>query len=338
MSPQWEDLNARARGLATHLAQRKALEDLTHVPDLMTLARGCVSLGLIASEPEDPTAAALELAVRRGAARNISVMARWLGPRAPWLRIVLEDEDRRSLHALLRGAAAGIAPELRLAGLIPTPSLTERQLEELACLNRVHDLAAVLVLWKHPYGSPLLVEAGAQSPDLFRLECALNQAFARRAIAGGRRGGRELQAWVEETLDLENLRGAMVLASGEQEAPIDVVFLPGGRRISLEQFSSAARSDDPQRAVVQLAPRFDETTAQLIRRNATRHLTIDKAILAHRLNRLRDRARRDPLGPAPLLWYLLSLRAQAIRFRFLIWRTAMGLPVPLRRERLTEVA
>ncbi|HEY7028178.1 MAG TPA: V-type ATPase subunit [Gemmatimonadales bacterium] len=338
MSPRWEDLNARARGLATHLAPRTALQELAETPDLMTLAHGCAALGLIAAEPEDVTAVSLELAVRRGAARNLGVIVRWLGPRAPWLRIVLEEEDRRSLHALLRGAAAGVAAELRLAGLIPTPSLPERLLEELARQTRVRDLAALLVIWNHPYGSPLLVEAGAETPDLFRLECALNQTFARRASAGSRQGGRELRDWVEEAIDLENLRGALVLASGEQEVSIAAAFLPGGRRISLEQFSAAAHSGDPQRAVPLLAPCFEDSTAQLIRRHATRHSALDNAILAHRLDRLRDRARRDPLGPAPLLWYLLRLRAQAVRLRFLIWSKAISLPAPLRRERLEEVA
>jgi vacuolar-type H+-ATPase subunit C/Vma6 len=338
VSPRWEDLNARARGLATHLAPRDALEELAGAPDLPTLARGCAALGVIPAEPEEATPIALELAFRRGAARNLQVLARWLGSREPLLRIVLEDEDRRSLHALLRGAAAGVASELRLAGLIPTPSLPERQLEELARQTRVRDIVALLVVWQHPYGSPLLAAAGGETPDLFRIECALNQTFARRAMSGSRRGGRELRDWVEETLDFENLKGALVLVSGEHEVPVDEAFLPGGRRITIEQFRAAAHSGDPPRAGALLAPRFEEAMARLIRRDASKPIALDNAILAHRLRQLRARARRYPLGPAPLLWYLLRLRAQALRLRLLLWSTAIGLPPTLRRDRLAEVA
>jgi vacuolar-type H+-ATPase subunit C/Vma6 len=338
VSPRWEDLNARVRGLATHLAPRDALEELAGAPDLATLARGCVTLGVISDEPEEATPIALELAFRRGAARNLLLLERWLGPREPLLRIVFEDEDRRSLRALIRGAAAGVASELRLAGLIPTSSLPERQLEELARQSRVRDLAALLVVWQHPYGSPLLAAAGGATPDLFKVECALNQTFARRAAEGSRHGGRELFAWVEETIDLENLKGALVLASGDQEQPPELAFLPGGRRIPLERFRVAALTRDPVRTAALLAGCFGAKIARLLQRHATAPAALENALLAHRLLKLQSRARHDPLGPAPVLWYLLRLRAQALRLRLLLWSTAIGLPPALRRDRLAEVA
>jgi len=338
MNAHWEDLNARARGLATHLAQRDDLEELAGAPDLATLAQGCAALGVIPTAPEEATPTALELAFRRGAARNLQLLARWLGPREPLVRIMFEDEDRRSLHALIRGATAGVASELRLTGLIPTTTLPERQLEELAHQTRARDIAALLVVWQHPYGSPLLAAAGGETPDLYQLECALNQTFARRVTEGCRRGGRELRAWVEETIDLENLKGALVLASGDQERPPEAAFLPGGHRIPLERFRTAALTGKPARAAALLAGCFGAKIARLLQRKADSPAELDNALLVHRLNKLQARARRDPLGPAPLLWYLLRLRAQALRLRLLLWTTAIGLPPAFRRDRLSEVA
>jgi len=145
MSATWGDLNARARGLATHLASRPTLEQLAESPTLAALARDCVATGVLPAEPEQPAPFAFELAFRRVAALQLKTLIRWMGPRTEALRFLLEDEDRRSLRALLRGAAAGVAAETRLAGLIPTPSLPERLLTELARQPRCRDAVALLV-------------------------------------------------------------------------------------------------------------------------------------------------------------------------------------------------
>lgn len=339
MSAQWEDLNARARGLATHLASRATLERLAEVPDLPTLARECVATGVLPVEPGDTSSIALELAFRRVAARNLQLVARWLGPRTELLRIVFEDEDRRSLRALLRGAAAGVAAEARLAGLIPTPSLPERLLEELARQPHASDMAALLVLWGHPYGPPLQAAAGTGTPNLFKLECELNQAFARRATGGAGPGGRALQSYVEECLDLENLRSGLVLVVNELELSADVAFLPGGRHISFARFKAAARVGSVLGAANILAEGFGASEiTQLVRRYATAPVDLEASLLRYQIGALRDQARRDPLGPATLLWYLLRLRAQSMSLAFLLWGAGLGLPPALRRDRLVEVA
>jgi vacuolar-type H+-ATPase subunit C/Vma6 len=336
--PRWEDLNARARGLATHLAPRGAIEELVDAADFAALVRGCATLGVIPSGAEVTTPLELELGFRRESARNFQLLARWIGSREPLLRIVFEDEDRRSIRAMIRGAAAGIASELRLAGLIPTRSLPERQLEELARQTRPRDVAALLVVWQHPAGPPLLAAAGGDSPDLYGLECVLNQLFARRAAEGARRGGRELRAWVEDTIDLDNLRGALVLASGEQERPPEAAFLPGGRRIHEDRFRMAAQSGNSLHAAALLAEDLDPETASLVRRHADSPAELDNALLMQRLLDLKARSLRDPLGPSPLLWYFLRVRAQALRLRLLLWSTAIGVPPAQRRERLSRAA
>jgi len=339
MSATWGDLNARARGLATHLATRPTLEQLAESPSLAALARDCVATGVLPAEPEQPAPFAFELAFRRVAALQLKTLIRWMGPRTEALRFLLEDEDRRSLRALLRGAAAGVAAETRLAGLIPTPSLPERLLTELARQSRCRDAVALLVAWRHPYGPPLLPAVAGDPPDLFKMECELNRTFALRATRGARRGGRALRAFVEESIDLENLYGALVIATSELELAPDPAFLPGGRRVRLEDFLAAARTRNAIRAADLLAARFgDSELSGLVRRHATAPRALEESLLRHRVQRMREEARRDPLGPAPLLWYLLRLRAQAVSFGLLLWGAALGVPPQVRRDSLAEVA
>jgi vacuolar-type H+-ATPase subunit C/Vma6 len=339
MSPAWGDLNARARGLATHLMSRPALEQLSRAPDLPALSRDCVATGVLAAEPEQSAPLALDLAVRRAAAANLRRLIRWMGPRIEPLRFVLEDEERRSLRALLRGAAAGVAAETRLAGLIPSPGLPERLLAELARQPRCRDVVALLVAWRHPYGPPLLAAVASDPPDLFKLECALNRTFALRATRGARRGGTALRMLVEELIDLDNLRGGLVLAASEQELSPDEAFLPGGRRVTLAAFRAAAASRNPDRAADQLAAGFGATElARLVRRHASDPSALEDALLQYRSRQLRHQGRLDPLGPAPLLWYLLRLRAQTAVLGRVLWGVALGVPPELRRRDLAGVA
>lgn len=339
MSASWGDLNARARGLATHLASRATLEQLAQAPDLVTLSRECAASGVFPAEPEQAAPFALELAFRRAAARNLRVLVRWMGPRTEWLRFMLEDEDRRSLRAILRGATAGVAAESRLAGLIPTPSLPERLLETLARQPRCRDVVALLVFWGHPYGSPLLAAVASDPPDLFKLECALNHTFALRASRGARRGGRALRAFVEESIDIDNLLGGLVLAANELELSPEAAFLPGGRRLTLDRFRTAARTRNPLQAADQLAAGFGETgIARLARRHASAPAALEEALMRLRGKQLRDQARLDPLGPAPFLSYLFRLRVQSRNLGRLLWGAALGVPPVLRRDNLVEVA
>jgi vacuolar-type H+-ATPase subunit C/Vma6 len=335
--PPWDDVNARARGLAGHLVAASVIDELAEVPDLAGFTRALRATGLIGAEATVQSPLELELALRRTAARQFNIMIRWLDQRLPLLRVVIEDEDRRSVRAVVRGAAAGAAAEARLAGLVPTPSLPERLLEELARQPRPEDIAALLAAWRHPFGSAALAAAKGQHPDLSRFELEVDRAFATRAAAGARHGGPLLRAFVAETIDYANLHAAMVLAGGETEQPAGPAFLAGGRRLTREAFLAAAAMDS-QRAAEHLATSFGPPEADIIRRYSRDAAALERELLALRIHRLRSLARRDPLGPAPLLRFFLRLRAQAMNLRVLLWGAALRAPAAVRRERLVRVA
>lgn len=328
MKPTWEDVIARVRGLGTHLIGRARLEALARAPDLPALGEDLRGLGFLVDEAA-ATPAALELAVRRAAAAQLVILARWCGRRAAILAVVFEDEDRRSLRAILRGAVQGAPADARLAGVIPTPALPERALESLARQPQAAGVAALLVAWGNPYGAALLPLAGAERPDLFRLEVALSRAFAARARAAARRVGRksELGAYVQETIDLENVYAALVLASEEPDiAPRDA-FVPGGRRVTIVTFETAIARGTPGDTARALAAGFaDSPLAAVLRRRAETPDTIEEDVLRARIGALRAAARRRPLGLAPILLHVLRLRAQVLDLRRAIWGVALAAP------------
>lgn len=326
MKPTWEDLDARARGLGTHLLTRSQLDSLAQAPDVATLGAELRRVGYPVAE-EDVSPAALDLAVRRTAAARLRILARWCGPRVGMLAVLFEDEERRSLRAVLRGAVQGIVPDARLAGLVPTRALPERALQELARQPNAGAVAALLVAWRHPYGSVLLPDAAAAQPDLFRLEVLLNRAYAARALSASRKAGALLTAYVREVIDLENAYTALVLAAeGKDVTPKDA-FLVDGARVTIAAFEEAVATQHPDLASRRLAAAFRGTPlAWAFERYGGDVVRLEDAVLRVRIRELVRASRTDPLGPAPLLTYALRLRAEALDLRRVIWGVALGAP------------
>lgn len=330
MNVRWEDVNARARGLGSRLLQPDALARLSQARDLQVLSRELAGLGVVAEEVPNATAATLELALRRSAGKTLRVARRWLGRRSEVVAVALEAEDRRSLRALVRGAAAGVGVEARLTGLIPTPSLPERLLHELAGRSRIRDQAALLVAAGHPYGAPLLAAAATQEPDLFLVELAIARTFAERALRGARRDGRFLREHVADLIDIDNCRTVLLLAHRVSE-PAPPAFITGGRRLTLEDFTRAARIGEPAGAARVLGESLAGDAAAALIRYAGEPARLERALEAQMENRLRQEGRLDPLGPAPVLLFCHRLRAQAMALGELVWGVDLCVPRGQRR-------
>ena len=333
MTVRWEDLNARARGLSTHLLSRAELDSFARLPDAFSLGAALRARGFPVEEGEG-SFAALELASRRSAAQHLQTMARWCGPRAATLAVVFEDEDRRSLRALLRGSVQAAPSEARIAGLIPTPSLPERALETLAEQASPAAIAALLVAWRNPYGSPLLVVASESHPDLFKLELLVSRTFAARALKAAR-GTPALQAYVGETIDIENAYTALVLAGEGKDVTFKDAFLSGGQRISITDFEAAAATGDAARAGRRLAEAFaGAPIATEFTRWSGDPVQLEGAVLRVRIRALVQARRLRPLGPAPLLLYALRLRAESVDLQRVVWGIAFGAPSSTLAEEL----
>ncbi len=329
MTPVWDDLTARSRGLGTHLLSRGQLESLAHLPDLGALAGALRRHGvLVTAESEVPSYQALELAVRRWAASLLGVLARWAGPRADALPLVFDDEDRRSLRALTRGAVQHAPADERLAGLVPTPALPDRALRALAALPSIAQIAGLLSAWRHPFAPALAPFTQAVDADLFAVDVALDRAAAARATRAARRShDRELRRLVAGQIDLRNVVTALILAGLDGDTDADDVFVPGGSRLGADAFRRAAGARDATIAANLLAPAFATTPwAAVIRRGGGNVAATERELRRRQLAALAAIVRRQPLGPVPVIWFALRLRAQVGDLHRIIWALALGVP------------
>ncbi len=255
-------------------------------------------------------------------------LARW-GSNGAEMAVLLDEEERRSLRALVRGAVSGAPPELRVAGLIPTPRLPVRALEELARLGTTSEIVALLRAWAHPDGDALAEEAKREHPDLFRLELALAVAHASRARAAARRGGDALRDFVSLTIDVDNCWSA--LSSPRSTASGAVPFLEGGSRIGRALHARALAEPDERAAATRLAPAFAGTPLGVaLATGGDSGASLERAALETHLASQRRRSRLEPLGGAAVILFVLRLREELDALRRMLWGAALGAPPELR--------
>lgn len=319
----WVDLVARARGLATRLLAKDELRSIAGSQDLAGCSMALASAGVLPAPLERASAAELEAGVRRHAGETLTLLARWAGIRLGLLAPLLDDEDRRSIRSMVRGALAGAPPTARLAGLIPTPYLPERALQELARRGDVQEVAAQLGAMSHPYASALAEEAARQHPDLLHLETALNRRFAERAHAATAHGDEAMRGHVAALLDVENLWAVRALPPGAGPAEATGCWVDGGRELRAESFGQAA-----------LAPTTAARDAILARCATSPWLRAaladgpgaEDAVLRARIVAAHDQARRQPLGTAIIVELVLRLRAQVRVLQRIVWSLDLGVP------------
>jgi hypothetical protein len=324
---EWGDLAARARGLSSRLLDLAAVLDLARAADVKAL---CAALPAALRPSAGETPADIERAVRGEAGRQLALLARWAGRRRHALAVIFEEEDLRSVRALLRGAAGAVPPDRRLAGLVPTPSLPEPALVDAAEAESPRAALARLAAWGRTDAEAAVPAATGVAPDLFGIESRLAQGFARRAVEAARRGGRRLRAAAAQVVDLENA-WSVILADGfASEVPPGEIFLEGGRALERERFLGAAGARDPLVRRRLLAEAFaGGPLAAPFSDPATPWTRLEAAVLRARIDEQRRARRIDPLGPAPLLEFALRLRAQVRDLQAVTWGVALAAPTDL---------
>jgi vacuolar-type H+-ATPase subunit C/Vma6 len=330
MSQYLGDINTRARGLRTHLLRPNELERLARAASLVALQRELSSLGTVRSDlPATP--ASLEEAVRRHAAGQLRVLDRWCSHgRRRTFAVIFEDEERRSIQAILRGAEQGAASEARLAGLVPTANLPERALRVLASQPTPADVVRMLVLWNHPFGAPLAGAASGSHPSLFAIEIELQRAFARRASAHAHRGGRHLVEYVEQIVDVMNAWSALLHFVERDPSIVDLTFVEGGRWVTREVFEALMSLETRAQVQKRLAWELRKSAlAAAFREEAQELAALESSVLRAQIGWQNRLVRLDPSGAAPVIGFALELRAEVLSLRGIIWGVALGAPAAL---------
>jgi vacuolar-type H+-ATPase subunit C/Vma6 len=261
----------------------------------------------------------------------MALLDRWCGDdRRSTFAVIFEDEDRRSIQAILRGAAQGTATEARMTGLIPTTSLPERALRTLCAQPTPADVVRMLVLWGHPFGASLVGAAGGPHPSLFDIEIALQRTFARRALTRARRGGAQLLGYVEQIVDLMNTWSVLLHFVERDPAITDLVFVEGGRWLTRDVFENLTSLGTLRQVETGLAWELRKSPLASIFRNEIDNIAdLEALALRAQIDWLNRAVRVDPSGPAPVIGFAMELRAEVRNLRGIIWGIALQAPAAL---------
>ena len=333
-------LVARARGLATHLIARPTLETLADADSVESfthrLSRVHAAIHPIAAAGE---VVAVERAIRDAAARPLVTLRRWQHRAPNALDVFAAYQDRRSLRALLRGAAAGAPLERRVAGLVPTPSLPHSALLELGRCATPLEVVRHLIELGHDDADRLLMIVGGTPADLLSTEIALLRAFAERVVRIADRGDHVLRAFVDSVMDVANAQHALLVAGGPRDLNVADLFVRGGRWLSLTAFAAVATAVSTEGALTALAAAVGRSPLAAWLPVLTGDLAhLDRAFLIGSLAELTSAMRREPLSSAAVLRLLLLIDAQSRDLRALAWGAALGTPAAMRRQQLVTPA
>lgn len=320
----WDEVVVRARGLSTHLLTSAELDSLARADNLSALVRR-----LPRELQVTPTPAALEASAQRAAARDIATLHRHAGARrARALAALNEDEERRAVRHLLRGALQGAPRQARLAGLLPTAHLSRTALERLADAPDDHAVATRLVALQHPYGLDMLEPTRPVRPDPLAIELALDRVYARRATRAARRGDAILRSYVARTLDFDNAMAAIALATAPSALDYESTYLQGGRSLSREDYVTAASQGDPESARRHVLTHVDDPIVERALENAE---DPRDAFLRAQIDALSHERRIAPLSTAPVIWFVLRSRLQHQSLQRIIWGVALAAPAAVVR-------
>jgi vacuolar-type H+-ATPase subunit C/Vma6 len=323
MSVDWVAAVTRARGLWGRLLSAEQLERLTRAPSLDALRPLLADALRDAAPPLDPSARALDACVRAMVVARMATLRRWcesvLGP----LAVVFEDDERRAVRALLRGAAARVSAAERLACALPSHRLPAATIAELTRAATLREVVAGLAARGDPYGRALVGLAAMPEPSLWTAELLLSRTYANLARSSARGAGEHLMAYVREQIDLENTWSALLLASHRDGEAAEACFLEGGARVDRGTFLEAAAAPLAD-AVDRLAARHASGLAAALRAGSGDLPAMERRALEARADAQRQAARIAPLGPATILSFVLQLQLQALRLRQLVWSRALG--------------
>lgn len=331
MTPRWDDVNARARGLGARLLTGPQLRLVAEARDPTDLAGRLARHGYsLDGAGWSATIATLDRAVGRVAGDRLTLLARRLGPRRRRVRGLFEAGDRDALRAMVRGIAHGAAPEVILGGITPTFTLPERTLDVLARVPSLELLGRRLEQLGHPYHAVFRREPPSPAePDnpVLRLELGLRRCYAERTREGARRGGKTARRLAAEVVDQENLATLLLADAWGVELAPESLFVKGGQILFRERFMAIASQADLSARRVSLARAFRQTTSGAVLADPGLSLAgIELGLRRARLRAARQAARTDPLGVAVLAWTVLRIEAEAHNLRRILHGLALDAP------------
>jgi V/A-type H+-transporting ATPase subunit C len=183
-------VNARIRGMKSHLLDRHALENLIFQPDMESLIADLEKTpyrnDIIAAKVQYSDVLCIEYALRKNFTHTFRKILKFVkdSEAERYIRIFLHRWDVQNITTILRGKNIHVTNEEILDCLVPAGELDEATLTELIKQPDVRAVIDMLATWEIVYARPLTehYKEFADSGDLAILECALDRYYYENAL------------------------------------------------------------------------------------------------------------------------------------------------------------
>lgn len=339
-------LNARIRGMRSHLFTREQYEELLDAGDVDSLTKALLNSPYQRELAESLTryqgADAIEDAVSRNLVSTFQKLLRATeGMSKELAEVFFQRWDLIAVKSLLRVKHHGYDAQTGEASLVPGPTMTVPLLNEFAALGSMDALVAALARWNSKLCKGLVerLPQYQQTRDLRVLEDALDQNYFVRNV-------RELQGSTDENaeflrralqmeIDRINVRGILARRPDEPKEEAQRRTLRGGRiyEPALSRMLDAKTPEEVIEALEHTAYReLARGLYQLVQTN--RFSPLERLFEAAFLAQLTRLSRTHSLSLAVLLHYTWLKYNEVVNLRVIARGEARHLPKGRLREEI----
>ena len=267
------------------------------------------------------------------------------GPPLKLITILLLRCDLANLRTIVRGKHANRPAEEILDAVVPTGTLGEVALKEMAGHPNITVLAGTLEVVNHPFAAPLAegVAEYAQTNDPLSIELRLDRAYADHVLrqTRGRRDALGLREILLDEIDATNVKTALRLASAVAASPGALssredrlrFFIPGGRAVDEETFLDLSAAQTLARAWMHL-----RTQGFPVKTLPQDLVAFERELDVRLANALAGRyLAGDPLGLDIIIGYLAMKSAEVANLRLIARGKFLGLAREAMRRELVVV-
>lgn len=344
-------LNARLRGMKSHLFKADALERMLLTGSADSIIRILEDSDYGVDMAESLTiysrSRAIEEAISRNLVRSYGKMLSFAtGQTRDLLEILLGRWDIYNIKTILRGIHSGSGPARILENVVPAGRLEGPSLEELANQPEVKALADMLATWNVDYFQPILrnLKRYIRSGDISRLEYELDSFYFQKSLGGMKRrdsNHQQIKSVIETEIDIINVMTTLRLVSeGIGIEKGGTLFLTHGA-LDMKFLLDLLKCEKP----VDILERLERTRyAYAVEKGIllfgeTGKISIIERFLEEILIRkcVKMFYRGDPLGISIAIGYIWLKYNEFINIRLISGGLAFGMPVNAIRQELVFV-
>lgn len=257
-------VNARIRGMKSHLLDRRILEDLIFQPDLDSLISYLEKTpykdDIIEAKIQYSGVLCIEYALRTNFTKTFRKILEFVSESEAeqYIKIFLHRWDVQNIKTILRGKNIHITNEEILDCLVPAGELDEVTLTELIKQPDVRAVIDMLATWGIVYAKPLTEKFGEfyEKGDLSLLECALDKYYYQESLEKVKsRSYNEtlIRTIISTEIDVVNLKTVVRMVRDHVNSEDAQEFLiTGGKEFSPEVLNQFVSSNSLEEVIKEL--------------------------------------------------------------------------------------